>query len=96
MSTEITIYLSDYLEECQKTLEDNGYKVFKDDFDVQKYYEKNFVIYFSIFFVGCKKEGVYIPNKKIKRIITYFRGENRIRILFFLRKIKYYKNNEKI
>ncbi len=31
-------------------------------------YEKNFVIYFSIFFVGCKKEGVYIPNKKIKRI----------------------------
>ena len=31
-------------------------------------YEKNFVIYFSIFFVGCKKEGVYNPNKKIKRI----------------------------
>ena len=33
MSTEITIDLSDYLEECQETLEDNGYKVFEDDFD---------------------------------------------------------------
>ena len=42
MSTEITIDLSDYLEECQEALEDNGYKVFEDDFDVQKYYEKNF------------------------------------------------------
>ena len=42
MSTEITIDLSDYLEECQEALEDNGCKVFEDDFDVQNYYEKNF------------------------------------------------------
>ena len=42
MSTEITIDLSDYLEECQEALEDNGYKVFEDDFDIQEYYEKNF------------------------------------------------------
>ena len=42
MSTEITIDLSDYLEECQEALEGNGYRVFEDDFDVQKYYEKNF------------------------------------------------------
>ena len=42
MSTEITIDLSDYLEECQEALEDNGYKVFEDDFDVQEYYEENF------------------------------------------------------
>ena len=42
MSTEITIDLSDYLEECQEALEDDGYRVFEDDFDVQKYYEKNF------------------------------------------------------
>jgi len=27
-----------------------------------------FTLAFSIFFVGCKKEGVYNPNKKIKRI----------------------------
>ena len=39
MSTEITIDLSDYLEECQEALEDNGYMVFEDDFDVQKYYQ---------------------------------------------------------
>ena len=42
MSTEITIDLSDYLEECQEALEDNGYKVFEDDVDIQEYYEKNF------------------------------------------------------
>lgn len=42
MSTEIMIDLSDYLEECQEALEDNGYKVFEDDFDIQEYYEKNF------------------------------------------------------
>ena len=42
MSTEIMIDLSDYLEEFKEALEDNGYKVFEDDFDVQTYYEKNF------------------------------------------------------
>ena len=42
MSTEITIDLSDYLEECQEALEGNGCMVFEDDFDVKKYYEKNF------------------------------------------------------
>lgn len=38
-------------------------------------YEKNFVIYFSLkhFFVGCKKEGVYNPKEKIKRVY-YERG----------------------
>lgn len=42
MSAEITIDLSDYLEECKEALEDSGYKVFEDDFDVQEYYDKNF------------------------------------------------------
>lgn len=42
MSTEITIDLSDYLEECKEALEDSGYRVFEDDFDVQEYYDKNF------------------------------------------------------
>ena len=42
MSTEITIDLSDYLEECIEALKDNGYKIFEDDFDIQEYYEKNF------------------------------------------------------
>ena len=66
MSTEIMIDLSDYLEECQEALEDNGYKVFEDDFDVQKYYEKNFDTGISDLaeYVKEMKKNLYVYSHK--------------------------------
>ena len=71
MSTEITIDLSDYLEECQETLEDNGYKVFEDDFDVQKYYEKNFD-------TGISDLAEYVHDYKTS---THADSEDKLKVL---------------
>ena len=67
MSTEITIDLSDYLEECQETLKDNGYRVFEDDFDVQKYYEK-------IFDTGISDLAEYVKEME-KNLYVYSHKE---------------------